>query len=283
MAQRGTNRPGRPRKQEADTASKGADQRSRVLVASVSKALHLLTLFTRERPEWNLAELVEATGLNRASVYRILRTLEHDRFLAVDPETGRYYLGPAMYPVAYLTQAHSELVRLSHPHLESLAKTTGETTALGVEVGGWVVVVDHVLTSHASKPDLPMGMALNDLSNSHAKLFLAFKNDAQRQRRVAAGWPRLTKNTVDDPEALVRQLDQIRREGVAYDLEENRLGISSMSVPVRDQLGQLRASLAVVVPAERLRAGDMRRYVEATQAEAVALSRDLGCDSPTAL
>ena len=196
-----------------------------LVAASVSKALHLLTLFTRERPEWSLAELVDATGLNRASVYRILRTLEHDCFLAVDPETGRYYLGPAMYPVAYLTQAHSELIRLAHPHLESLARTTGETTALGVEVGGWVVVVDHVLTSHASKPDLPMGMALNDLSNSHAKLFLAFKNDAQRQRRITAGWPRLTKNTVDDPETLVRQLDQIRREGVAYDLEEHRLGI----------------------------------------------------------
>src|SRR3990172_12045421 len=153
-------RPGRPRKPELILVSEGTGQRNRVLILALSKALHLLTFSTQEHPDWSLGELVEETGLNRANVYRILRTMEHDRFLGLDPETGRYHLGPAMYPTAYLTQAHSELVRTARPHLESLAEATGETAALAGDVDGWVVIVDQVLTSHPSKPELPLGRAL---------------------------------------------------------------------------------------------------------------------------
>ena len=42
------------------------------------------------------------------------------------------------------------------------------------------------------------GDGLNDLSNSHAKLFLAFKNDAQRQRRITPDGA-IDEEHVDDP------------------------------------------------------------------------------------
>lgn len=254
-------------------------ERNHVLISSLSKGLHLLALFTSEQPDWSLGELVDRTELNRATVYRILRTMEHDGFLALDRGTGRYHLGPAIYPTAYLTQSHSELVRVAHPHLESLARRTGETAGLGVDIDGWVVVVDEVPTLHASKLTLPIGMAQADLSMADAKLFLAFKSDSERQRRIAAGWPRLTPKTVVDPEELVRELDRIRAEGVAYDLEEQRPGICGMSVPVYDVLGRLRASLDVVVPAERLGVAEMKEYVQEAKAEALALSRDLGYEA----
>jgi IclR family KDG regulon transcriptional repressor len=239
----------------------GEQERNHALIASLSKGLQLLYLFTSEHPDWNLGELVRSTGLNRATVYRILRTMEHDHFLELDRESGRYHLGPALYHAAYLTQSHSELVRVAHPHLERLAERTGESAGLGVEVGGWIVVVDEVQS---------------DLSMADAKLFLAFKPDSERQKRIAAGWPRLTPNTIDDPEELVRDLDKVRLEGVAYDLEEQRLGICGISVPVYDILGRLRASMDVVVPAERLGAAEKKRYAQEAKVEALALSRHLG-------
>ena len=183
-------------------------------------------------------------------------------------------------PVAYLTQEHSELVRVARPHLEELAKRTGETASLGVEVDGLVVVVDEFLTSRPSKLHLPVGQARDDLSMADAELFLAFKSQSDRQRRIDAGWPRLTPNTIDDAGVLMRQLDEVKAQGVAFDLEEQRLGVCAMSAPVFDVLGRLRACMDVVVPAERLSPTDLERYAVEVKVEALALSKDLGYESP---
>jgi DNA-binding IclR family transcriptional regulator len=73
----------------------------------------MLALFDRAQPEWSLNGLVERTGLHKSTAYRMVRTLEEERFLDLDRDTGNYHLGPAMYRVAFLANAHSELVRLA--------------------------------------------------------------------------------------------------------------------------------------------------------------------------
>jgi DNA-binding IclR family transcriptional regulator len=214
------------------------------------------------------------TGLHRASVYRILRTMEHELFLGLDPRSGRYHLGPAMYPAAYLTQTDSELVRLAHPHIGRLAERTGETANLAVDFDGRVVIIDEVLTSHVYKPKLPIGMATSDLKSSHAKLFLAFKTDAQRRKRIEAERASAPNDFIDS-EALIQELDIIRAGGVAYDLQ-SMVGVCAISVPVYDQFGALRASLAVVAPAERFGDEQMKTCLALGRAEASELSQDLG-------
>lgn len=278
MTQEGSRRPGRPRTL-SPTREEGEPAHARSFVTSLSRGLFVLTQFDSSHPEWNLAEMVARTKLNRATVYRILRTMEQERVLALDRKTGRYHLGPAMYPLAYLTQEHSELVHVARPHLEDLAERTGETASLAVEVDGLVVVVDEVLTSRPSKIHVPLGQARDDLSMADAKLFLAFKPESEQRRRMAGGWPHLTPKTIDDPQELMRQLEAVRVEGVAYDLEEQRQGVCAVSAPVYDVLGRLRAGLDVVVPAERLSPADQERYAAEVKAEALALSRDLGYQS----
>jgi DNA-binding IclR family transcriptional regulator len=243
------------------------------LVSSLSKALRILTLFTVERPEWSPAEIAAETGLHRASVYRILRTMEHDHFVGVDAATGRYHLGPAIYPAAYLTRTDAELVRVAHPHIQALAGSTGETANLAVDVDGWPVVVDQVLTSHIYKPIFPFGPAIGDIRSSHAKLFLAFASEAERTKRIFAD-ERLAAAGSDAIEELRREVDTVRADGVAYDIE-SLPGVCAISVPVYDHSGALQASLSVVAPPERFRAKEMAACVDAARAEAAALSRDL--------
>ncbi len=214
------------------------------------------------------------TGLHRASVYRILRTMEHDAFVGIDPATGRYHLGPAMYPAAYLTQTHSELVRIAHPHVRALAESTGETANLAVDVDGWPVVIDLVLTSHVYKPILPFGKAIGDLCSSHAKLFLAFTSEAERRKRMAVD-ERLAAAGGEAIEELIRELETIRADGVAYDIE-SQPGVCALSVPVYDHSDRLRASMSVVAPPQRFGAEEMARCVDLARGEAVALSQDLG-------
>ena len=179
-----------------------------------------------------------------------------------------------MHTAAYLTQTDSELVRIAHPHLEALAERTTETANLAVDVDGWPVVIDQVLTSHIYKPVLPFGKAMVDLRSSHAKLFLAFKSEAEQRARAAAD-ERLAAAGADAIEQLLRELRTIRAEGVAYDIE-SMPGVCAISVPVYDHSGNLRASIAVVAPPQRFGVEQMVSFVALARAEAGGLSRDLG-------
>jgi IclR family transcriptional regulator, KDG regulon repressor len=268
-----SQRPGRPRKTAAG-ATAGAAKTENGLVSSLSKALRILTLFSADRPDWSPAEIAAATGMHRASVYRILRTMENEAFVAVDSANGRYHLGAAMHTAAYLTQTDSELVRVAHPHLQALAEHTNETANLAIDVDGWPVVVDQVLTSHIYKPVLPFGKAMVDLQSSHAKLFLAFKPEREQRARVAAD-ERSAAAGAGAVEQLLRELKAIRAGEVSYDIG-SMPGVCAISVPVYDHSGVLRASMAVVAPPERFGAEQMAACVALARAEAGGLSRDLG-------
>ena len=49
----------------------------------------------------------------------------------------------------------------------------------------------------------------------------------------------------------MRELDQVRIDGFAYDIEERYVGTCGVAAPVYDQIGDMVASVAVVVPAGR--------------------------------
>src|SRR3954453_11058192 len=66
------------------TTAESAD-RGRVLVGSVLRAMRLLDLFERGRPEMTLADFVRRSGYSKLTTYRLLVTLE---------EAGRLERGP---------------------------------------------------------------------------------------------------------------------------------------------------------------------------------------------
>jgi len=245
-------------------------------VRALSRGLSVLALFTVDHPEWSLNELSRRTGLHKATAYRMTRTMEAEGFLVFDPARSTYHLGPAIIPVSFLAASESELVRLARPYLEELAAATGETANLAIEVEGSVVVVGQVLTSHPFKPSLPLGRVMNDLANAHEKLYTAYRSEAERAKILATPQPKLTPNTITDPVEIASELARIAQEGVAFDLEEHGLGICSVAAPVRDQSGELRATLSVVAPKERFGAREKKEYAGIVKRIAASFSTYLG-------
>lgn len=271
----GRGRPGRPRKVaqpggEPTPAGGGA-----TTIAALARGLQILALFDKAHPEWSLNDLVEQTRLHKSTVYRLVRTLEDHRFLGLDRDTGFYHLGLAAYRVAFLADAHAELVQMARPHLQALAEATGETATIAVEREDSAVVLDRILTSNPFKPVFHVGQIHGLFGNSHGKIFLAFKNAGERERFFEHPIPALTPNAVVDRELYERELDRIAAEGAAYDLEEESLGFCGVSAPVWGPGGVLVASMSVVAPRERFGYAEQRRYADAVKAEAAALSRDL--------
>ena len=243
---------------------------------ALSRGLTILGLFDAEHRDWSLNEIVERTGLSRMTSYRIARTLRSEGYLAVDRATNRYSLGPAMLTGTYLSESYERVKAVARPYLESLAKETGESVTLAVEVRGVAVCADMVRSARPNRQEVAVGRVIGDAANAHGKLFAAFKPAAERKRIVHRQHEARTRNTITDPEELGREFERVRRERVAFDREERDLGTCAVAAPVWDQMGQIVATVAAVVPAGRFGPEARCACAEAVKATAASLSAFFG-------
>lgn len=257
-------------------ATKESQETDPFSVRALTRGLSILSLFDVDHREWTIDEMAEQTGLLRMTVYRMVRTLESMAFLVRDPATNRYRLGPATIAMSYVAEDHSDLVEAARPFLETLTKETGESVTLAVEIDGYPVCVAIINTTRPFKRKTAPGRILGDLASVHGKLFTAFKSAEERAAILARPQPKRTPYTVTDRTALEAELEQIAREDVAYDLEGLYVGTCAVGAPVRDQLGEVIASISVVVPAGRFGPQERALCTEAVKKAATSFSAYLG-------
>jgi DNA-binding IclR family transcriptional regulator len=102
------------------------------------------------------------------------------------------------------------------------------------------------------------------------KLYLAENSrDEVREYARRTGLPGLTPTSITALPALEKELDRVRRHGVAFDNEEIEQGLRCVAAPIRDDTGELVAGLSVSAPADRYSA-DWAALLRAT-AETISI------------
>ena len=112
------------------------------------RTVRLLKLFTNERPELSLAELSNASGLNKTTTHRLLKALLCEALVQKSPTTGTYSLGTGLMALGVQALASSDLRRRVRPVLKELARETGETATLEVPFEDSMLIMDEVAGSH---------------------------------------------------------------------------------------------------------------------------------------
>jgi IclR family transcriptional regulator, KDG regulon repressor len=250
-------------------------ERSR-FVGSLAKACRVLALFDVESPEWTLSGMVAHTGMTKTTVFRIAKTLEGCGALVFNPGTAAYRLGPLMIPLGYLVVSDVYVVRIARPRLERLAEDTGETVELLIEGQNGSVVADQVNTSHPFKANLPIGRILQGFGSSSFKLFLSFKSEKQIRAALALPPVEMSPRAVTDPDLLAAEIQRIAKERIAFSIEGRTIGVCSVSAPVVDALGAVKAAVTLVAPTERFSVARRKRLAAAVKETADLISRELG-------
>jgi DNA-binding IclR family transcriptional regulator len=262
------------RRERANGTSEPSD--NQFVVRALAKGLAMLGLFDAEHREWSLDEMTSVLGLPRMTSYRMARTLQSAGYLVTDGASGRYRLGPSLLAATYLSEGYADLVVLARPYLEALVEQTGESVTLAVEIDGVAVCVAMVDSPRPHRREVAVGRVIGDTANSHGKMFAACKPDAVRDRIVNSVHEQHTIHTITDPQALALTLEEARRSDVAFDMEERDIGTCSVAAPVRDQMGEVIASLAVVVPTGRFGPEAKDACAAAVKAAAAAFSAFFG-------
>ena len=97
-------------------------------VRSIRRALDILSLLTEDRPAVSIRDIVEATGLAKTTVIRLVQTLERSGLLWATP--GGYMAGPGLWRWAYLARRSWELPPETTQMMRDLAARQRETVNL---------------------------------------------------------------------------------------------------------------------------------------------------------
>jgi IclR family KDG regulon transcriptional repressor len=259
---------------EQKDAGRGATAESKGGVRALERGLQLIKCFNVQHSSWRIADLAREVNLHKATTRRLVKTLESESFLVLDPDSGEYRLGSALLPVSYLVRSHNELVRVAHPFLEWLAASTDETVGLAVWTNRGVMHIDHVPTSHFFKPVLITGNVSTTYGTTHSKILLAFGPE-ERLSKLSFG-DRGPSLTLAEAARVHEELQKVRESGIAYDIEERSRGVCAVGAPIRDGSGEVVASLSVVAPTDRFGPTERESATDAIRETAIAISRQLG-------
>lgn len=218
-------------------------------VQSVEHAIDVLQALMRAPDGLGVSAIAERVGLSKATVHHLLGTLASRRFVVRDPAGAQYRLSWGLYELGTAVVQRVELTRVARQYLDRLAAQTGESALLGLLDGDSVLYLDRGEAPSGYRVVANAGRRCTLHSTASGKVLLALSQDPQLLKRVVARpLPRLTRNTITDPNQLRRELARVRSQGYATCWQEDEVGFCSLAVPVRDYRGVAIASLAIAGP-----------------------------------
>ena len=200
-------------------------------VQSVDRAVELLrAVAAASGSDSGAAALAQMCGLNRATAWRLLMTLEEQGMVARNPRTGWFTLGPTFLELR-TPVGRDGLVEAARPVLERLSLETGETACLGLIDGDSVHYVAEVIPAIADEESW-LGRRVDLHAASMGKAFLAYVEPGRVREIVGDEPPRYTDATITNLEQFLAELDQVRAQGYAVCKGEMIIGSWGVAAPI---------------------------------------------------
>ena len=249
-------------------------------VEALARGLNVLSLFSRERPTMSFSDIVAASGLSKATVFRILSTLSNLGYLERNRENRRYRPSLKVLQLGFTTLSSLELRHVARPFTERLAQRVGQTVSIAVLDGMDVVYIDRVRHNAVLGVVLGLGSRIPAHAASLGKAILAFLPPEELKRRLdGAELPACTPHTACGRSALYADLYQVRQVGYSLNDEEWVLGLRSTAAPILNDHGEVVASINSAVPAALVSRAELEsRIAVQVRGAALEISRALGYD-----
>jgi len=218
----------------------------------IDRMMKLLDVLSYYHDPVSLKQLAMETGLHPSTAHRILGAMGMSGFVE-RAEPGTYRLGIRLLELGNLVKSRINIRDSAMPLMQQLHKTLGESVNLGVRQGDEIVYVERTSSGRSSVRVVHLVGARAPLHvTAVGKLYLV-EDGAQKVKEYAkrTGLPGSTPTSITKLAALEKELDRVRREGVAFDNEEIEQGLRCIAAPIRDDAGELVAGLSVSAPAER--------------------------------
>lgn len=216
----------------------------------IARAMSILRLLESNPEGLSLGAIAREIGLARSTVQRIVHALATERVLVSGPSGTGVRLGPRLVSLGSAAKSHFHSV--IRPHLKCLSSRLKETVDLSIRDGHVAVFIDQAISEQRRlRAVSAVGLAFSLHCCANGKAFLASMDEETLERMLRRlDLKSFTRNTITSNKRLLEELDTARLDGLAYDKEEQTLGICAVGAVITDPFdGQL--AISVAVPATR--------------------------------
>jgi DNA-binding IclR family transcriptional regulator len=220
--------------------------------SSVDNALRLLELIG-EHQIIRVSEAADLLGVARSTAHRLLGALRRRGFVLQDKPNGAYRPGPVLNEIGLAAIGRIDIRLVARPILEELVEQTQETVSLSLLEGRNIRFVDGVESPRSVRVGNRTGLVLPAHCTAAGKAILAALPEIELIRRYRGrDLIARTPTSISTWGKLEEELDVVRRRGYALNAEEGEEGICAVAAAVRDLTDAPLASIAVVLPANRM-------------------------------
>ena len=240
-------------------------------VSVLDRVTAVLEAFGETDEGLGVSELARRANLPKSTVSRIAADLVGQRFL--DRDGDMLYLGVRLFELGQTVEQPRRLRQLAHPVMTDLRDATGQTVHLAVLEGADVVFIAILRGVPTARPLARVGGRLPAHATALGKAILAFSPPDVVERIAQGGLVQRTTHTITEPSALLHELAEIRRSGVAAEREECAIERSCIASPILGLGGTPIAAISVAGSVEAIMPD---RIAPAVRAAAMTLSKRIG-------
>ena len=280
---RGSPRPALAKLVAVNDIDDDVEDRQRGGVQSLGRAFAILEEVARNRDGIALADLSKRVGLHNSTTFHLVKTMVSLGYIRQMKDSKRYRVGRPLFALAASALDELEMVSLATPVLEDLSRETGESSHFSLRMGDSVVVIARTAGPGAFQLTDRVGVVRPAHCTALGKVILAALRPEQLDRFLdRVELKAYTPKSITDAAVLRREIEEIRRGGMAFDDGEFDPEVRCVAVPVRDFSGQVIGALGISGPIWRLSIQTLQGRARAVQAAAGRLSAEFGAPSPPA-
>lgn len=247
------------------------------MVKSANRVISILEYCGTASKGLKHADIARALGIPTSSLSALLEGLVKSKYLAYDPGSRTYTLGPQVLVLAGWYLASFDLIEMAYPVLRALVADIGESASLAVKKEGEVIYIAKVDSPQPLSRIIVVGSCAPLYASASGKVFLAHLSEEELERYLASTPLKpFTGHTVVDSEKLKQDLQKFRAEGLALNDQELNDGIVAMAAPVFDITGCVAATINVPIPRIRFNAGMQARVAASLKTASQKLSGRIG-------
>lgn len=222
-----------------------------------------------------LTDIVQITGLGKATVHRILAGLAAHGLAEQDESSGCFFVGLRVLGWATAAGERFGLGRCAEPLMQRLAEQTGDTAYLSLRSNDEAVCIGRFEGTFPIKTltlkigdRRPLGIGAGSLA------LLAYLPDDEVERILLTHRESRVPYRIDDMD-LRRMIEQARAQGFALNDERLIPGMSAIGVPVRRSDGRPLAAVSIAAISKRLEPPRLQTLVTALQETAADIETEL--------